>query len=239
MTSLSHIVEPVKLLLTWQPRPDREPRTRRVVGEVVIGAEGEFMFRYLSGTEDFTRAREAGFVDYPAFNVRAPQVTQGVIEALLRRLPPRNREDFDRYLQLHRLPTPFKFSDFALLGYTGAQLPGDGFSLVPMFPLDVRECEFITEVAGVRHVAGANASQIKVGDALTLARASLNPVDPDAIHVLRDGHPIGFINRAIRLSFNEWMKTHDISMTVDRLNGTPDRPMVYAWVRVCIRAAQS
>ena len=68
----------------------------------------------------------------------------------MRRLPPRNREDFADYLQVHGLSAPFELSDVALLGYTGARLPSDGFALVPEFPEDIRPCDYVMEVTGAR-----------------------------------------------------------------------------------------
>jgi hypothetical protein len=215
---------------------DQKPRTRRVIGEITPGLDGSVTFRYLDDTEDYREAEAAGFVGFPAFDPHTTVTKHGVLDALLRRLPPRNRDDFGRFLTQHRLVEPFQHSDIALLGYTGAQLPGDGFSIVPVFPDDVDECEFITEIAGVRHVAGTNIADISLGDKLSLSRDPVNPIDPaDALHVLHNGRPIGYINRAMRSSFITWMKTHDIDITVDRLNGKPDRPLIYALVRLTHR----
>jgi len=44
MIFIEHIVEPVKLLLTWQPRLDQKPRTRRVIGEITPGLDGSVTF---------------------------------------------------------------------------------------------------------------------------------------------------------------------------------------------------
>ena len=79
----------------------------------------------------------------------------------MRRLPPRNREDFGDYLYLHGLAAPFKLSDLALLGYTGARLPSDAFALVPEFPVDAGPCEYVMEVAGTRHVLKVPLSDLK------------------------------------------------------------------------------
>ncbi len=112
-------------------------RTRRVIGEVLSEKpSGDIVFRYLKGTDDFQAAEAAGFKGFPAFRLEDTEIRHGVLESLMRRLPPRNREDFGDYLRLHGLPASFKLSDLALLGHTGARLPSDGFALVPEFPED-------------------------------------------------------------------------------------------------------
>src|SRR5258706_9962635 len=152
MSRLIHIVEPTGLLLTWQPQDERAPvRTRRVVGEVQIDSNRHVVFHYLRDTEDFVEACKAGFKGFPAFHLEHGDIRQGVLESLLRRLPPRKREDFDDYLASHRLPVPFNYSDIALLGYTGARLPSDSFALLPVFSPDAVPCDYLTDVAGLRH----------------------------------------------------------------------------------------
>lgn len=105
MSPLRHLVEPSRLLLTWQPSDEGAPvRTRRVVGEITPGTGSTPpVFRYLKETEDFKAAEAAGFTGFPAFRVNEMEFRHGVLESLMRRLPPRNREDFPDYLQLHGL----------------------------------------------------------------------------------------------------------------------------------------
>lgn len=232
MTPLQHIVEPDRLLLTWQPQDEASPRTRRVVGVVLRRAIGLYGFRYLTDTEDYREAVAAGFKGFPAFKHQDREITQGVVEALVRRLPPRSREDFAEYLALHRLPNPFPASDFALLGYTRARLPSDGFELVPVFSPDKVPCELIIEIAGTRHTFGADVSSVRIGDPVTFMQESANPVDKNAILVCHNGHPIGYVNRALRDVFQQWLQQWHVSAQIERLNGRPDRPLVY--VRVTI-----
>lgn len=231
---LRHIVEPARLLLTWQPVDEHAPqRTRRTVGEVLRGAnDGEMVFRYLSGTADFVAAKEAGFQGYPAFALESSEVRQGVHETLMRRLPPRKREDFADFLAQHRLPSPFPYSDMALLGYTGARLPSDGFALVPEFPDDAVSCDYITEVAGLRHVYNGPMSDIQDGDAVSFQPDSTNPVDADAVAVVHQGRAIGYINRTLRKNFHAWLGARSVTGTVERQNGKPERPLVYLRINV-------
>ncbi|WP_143189194.1 hypothetical protein [Paraburkholderia lycopersici] len=227
MNLLHDIREPSRLLLTWQPG-EAEPhaRTRRIVGEIV--AEGdELVLRYLHGTPDYVAAEACGFQGYPAFRPSAREHRQGVHEAFSRRLPPRKREDFGDFLAKHRLPNPFPYSDLALLGYTGAALPSDGFALVPDFSGTTEAFEFIMELAGVRHVHGLNMSGIRNGDEINFAIDRENPVDRDAVFALHRGKPLGYVNRALRASLSKWAAKGSLSAKVDRLNGTTDRPRVF------------
>lgn len=147
MPLLSHLVEPARLLMTWQPSDEGAPvRTRRIVGEVAYDKlSSGVVFRYARDSKDYQAAVAAGFKGFPAFRLEDSESRQGVLESLMRRLPPRNREDFSEYLQLHGLAAPFKLSDMALLGYTGARLPSDGFALVPEFPLGAAPCDYVME----------------------------------------------------------------------------------------------
>lgn len=233
MNPLSHIVEPQSLLLTWQPADEQAAtRTRRVVGEVFKLEDGTAAFHYLTGTADYQAAKDAGFMGFPAFQSTEKIFQKGVIESFLRRLPPRGREDFAEYLAQHRLPSPFEYSEFALLGYTGARLPSDGFALVPVFPNNAVPCDYLMEVAGVRHVNGIDISAIHEGDPISFEVDAQNPVDRDALAVMHNGRPIGYVNRALRNTFYGWLHDHHVSAKVERQNGKPDRPLVFVRVSV-------
>lgn len=231
---LHHIVEPARLLLTSQPVDERATqRTRRTVGEVLRGThDAEMVFRYLSGTPDFVAAQDAGFQGYPAFALDSTEVRQGVHEALMRRLPPRKREDFADFLAQHRLPSPFPYADMALLGYTGARLPSDGFALVPEFPQDAVPCDDITEVAGLRHIYNGAMTDIRNGDAVSFQPEPSNPVDADAVAVMHHGRAIGYVTRTLRKNFHAWLGAHAVTATVERQNGKPERPLVYLRINV-------
>jgi hypothetical protein len=233
-TVLQHIREPGAVLLTWQPSDESgAQRTRRVVGRLSIEG-GEVSFRYLKGTADFERATSDGFRGYPAFRLEDKTQTvfmQGVMESFLRRLPPRNREDFGDYLKLHRLPNPFTYSDLALLGYTGAKLPSDGFALLPDFQLESAPCDFILEVAGFRHYR-TSTTGLAVNDPVAFDLAPGNEVDVDAIAILHNGEVIGYVNRALRNVFRHWLTDRTVEARVERLNGKPERPLVYLYILV-------
>lgn len=231
---LRHIVEPSRLLLTWQPVDEDAPqRTRRTVGEVLCGTnDAGMVFHYLQGTPDFVAAQAAGFQGFPAFPLDSTEVRHGVHETLMRRLPPRKREDFADFLTRHRLPSPFPHSDMALLGYTGAKLPSDGFALVPEFPLDAVPCDYLMEVAGLRHVYKGLMADIHDGDAVSFQPEPSNPVDADALAVLHEGRALGYVTRTLRPNFHAWLSTRKVTAIVERQNGKPERPLVYLRISV-------
>lgn len=233
MIPLEHIVEPTELLLTWQPANESAPsRTRRTVARIVKAGPDEATLRYLKDSDDFKEALASGFVGFPAFPVDSGVASHGVVEAMMRRLPPRSRADFARYLDQHRLPVPFLHSDFALLGYTGARLPSDGFGLVPVFPPERVPCDLIVEVAGLRHVYKGDVSSIRVGDVIDVRAVAENPIDQDAVGFFWNGQLLGYVNRAMRGTFSAWLERFSIVATVDRVNGKPERPLVYVRVEV-------
>ncbi|MDP2827645.1 MAG: hypothetical protein Q8O37_03465 [Sulfuricellaceae bacterium] len=234
MNPLCHIVEPAGLLLTWQPQDEQAPsRTRRVVGEVRVNKDGVVAFRYLKDSPDYQKASDAGFKGYPAFDMKADEVATGVLESFLRRLPPRKREDFPEFLKLHRLASPFEYSDIALLAYTGARLPSDGFALVPIFPDNAAPCDFLLEIAGFRHVAGTDTANLEVGDPVSFVVDQSNPVDQDALAIEHNGVRIGYVNRALKDTFSKWLQCRSVTAIIERINGKPERPLVY--LRVSIR----
>jgi len=252
---LQHIVEPVALLLTWQPVDENHPvRTRRVVAR--IDRQGDMVsFRYLRNTEDFDAAADAGFKGHPAFKLStqtARSLTNdqgsegqvfktGVLETFLRRLPPRKREDFPAFLAMHRLPTPFEYSDFALLGYTGAKLPSDGFAIVPVFEADQVPCELILEVAGFRHEPDVDVSSVHPGDDVALVAEDNNPHDTNAVAIFHTdtsnpdcrSERIGYVNRAMTSIVRTWVKDRKVTAKIERVNGKPHRPLVY--IRLSVR----
>ena len=236
MNNLRHIVEPSRLLMTWQPQNEAAlSRTRRIIGEIRREKEDQIVFRYLQHTPDFDEARRAGFKGFPAFHLKDKnddEIHQGVIESLMRRLPPRKREDFDDFLAQHRLPSPFNHSDMALLGYTGARLPSDGFALVPDFSASEVPCDYLMEVAGVRHIFGTDISFIQVGDPVEFVVDHDNPVDQDALLVICRGQKIGYANRAFKETLHRWLRQYHVSAIIEKLNGKPERPLVYVLISV-------
>lgn len=233
MNRIEHLIEPRRLFLAWQrPMAGTERRSRRIVGEIERTSAGA-LFRYLPAKPDFTKAAGEGFQGFPAFAMshKSADFSSGVLDAFVRRLPPRNRDDFANYLARFRLPADFRGSDMALLGYTGAKLPGDGFELIPDLEGAAPPLELVMEVAGFRHQE-VNTNAIAVGDSVTLELEPDNPADPCAIAIMHSAGRIGYVPGPYCTAFGGWLGRYSVRAVIDRVNGKPDRPLVFLFVAV-------
>ncbi|MBB3255893.1 hypothetical protein F4827_000719 [Paraburkholderia bannensis] len=232
MRQIEHVAEPSRLWLSWQPSSDVGPESRRrhVVAEIVLD-NGEPVFRYLNQTADYQLAKLEGFQGYPAFNRGEDEHRKGVLEAFVRRLPSRKRRDFAEYLEKYRLPADFQGSDLALLGYTGAKLPGDGFELCPDLTTAALPLETVMEVAGFWR-QGVSQSDLHIGDEVQFLPEPLNSVDERAIAIYWSGRKLGYVPRPMLPSVHRWLSAGKIEASIDRLNGKPERPLVYLFVGV-------
>jgi len=231
MNTIKHIIEPKRLLLCWQA-PEGVNRKRFIVGEL-IKSECNYTFRYLLDSGDIKEATVYGFQGYPAFKELNKEYNQGVMESFMRRLPPKSRGDFDKYLHLFRLPTTAQISDFSLLGYTGAKLPTDGFSITNPFDGLTEPCEFLLEVAGFRYFSDIKTKDLNIGDPVSIQQDKDNQVDKNAIKIEYKGKKIGYVNRALTSTFSSWITSKTkIQAVIERVNGHPVRPLVYLFVSV-------
>jgi len=228
---VKHIVEPARLLLAWQPS-DAHRRRRYIVGEITRNRD-DVTLTYLRDSSDFNKAKECGFDGYPAFKKTDNDYSIGVIDAFMRRLPPRSRGDFEKYLDLLRIPVDTVISDFALLGYSGAKLPSDGFSIIHPFDNVCGPCEFLLEVAGFRYVNNVSIEDIASGDEAVFVPEPENEYDPRAVRIEIDNKKIGYVNRGQVEAMHRWIRDeYIIHAFVERLNGSQERPMVYLYVEI-------
>ena len=232
------VVEPERQILAWQGADLCGDRYRWAVGEISAQG-GAHQFRYfeegpefaaLNDGKPFAALRAAGYVGYPAFELKAGCFERDVMSAFRRRLPARERSDYADYLEHFRLTPKVRASDFALLGLTGAKLPSDGFSIVD--PLeDARPArDLFLEVAGYRHYA--EASRLVGGETVTFAAEPFNAVDPNAVVMRVGDRGIGYVNRLRTRAFRTWVVEGRLSGSIERLNGRPDHPRAFAFVRV-------
>ena len=203
MRFIEHIIEPTKLLLAWQSS-DEKHRIRYIVAELNrVGDEINLM--YLVNTEDFRKAQSRGFESYPAFQ-DTNKVHHNVLDAFMRRLPPRTRGDFSLYLEGLRLKPETQFSDFALLGYSGAKLPSDGFSIIHPFNNVESACELLIEAAGFRHIKKDHDIEITIGDSASFSKQFNDTTQEEAIRITTaDGKHIGYVNRGLIPTFFDWI----------------------------------
>lgn len=234
MNYIENYFEPLRLWLIWRASDvdgTGQTRARRKVAEIVKTSDEAVELRYLIGTEDYEAALVDGFQGFTAFSLNSAVHINNVLEAFIRRLPPRKREDFKTYLSMHRLPSSFEGSDMALLGYTGAKLPGDSFELIPDFSEAELPIDFIIEVAGFRY-HNQSANQITIQDEVDFVQEPENEFDSNAIAVHVRGKKIGHVPRPLLDSFHKWLERHQVTATVERINGKVDRPLIYLFVKV-------
>jgi len=230
MRFIEHIIEPIKLLLAWQSS-DEKHRTRYIVAELNrVGNEINLI--YLVNTEDFHKAQSRGFESYPAFQ-DINKVHDNVLNAFMRRLPPRTRGDFSQYLEGLRLKPETQLSDLALLGYSGAKLPSDGFSIIHPFNNVGGACELLIEAAGFRHIKKNNNVEIKIDDPVIFSKEFNETTQEEAINITADGKHIGYVNRGLIPTFNDWIDKKRIARAwVEKMNGAPGRPTAYVYVKI-------
>jgi len=228
---IENFIEPKRLLLVWQSPDLQGDRTRRIVGELCRTGDGHVTLRYLAGTDDFEEARQRGFSGYPAFPISHTEHRSNVLETFLRRLPPSGRSDYARYLEHLGMRPDASISPFALLGYAGASLPSDDFSIVNPFDDAPAPCEFMTEVAGFRHQP-LPAGAVSEGDKVDLLPEPHNEFDSSAILLSVNGQKIGYVNRAQTAPFHEWLSQSQVEAVIERINGNSERPRVLVFVRV-------
>jgi hypothetical protein len=229
MNLINHINMPNRLVLVWQS-PEGTQRNRFVVGEMCFDEQG-YVFRYLVNTAQFNQACAEGFVCYPAFRKINQDYRTGVLETFLRRVPPRKRGDFNKYLQQWQLAHDIDISDFALLGHTGAKLPNDGFSLINPFDNVEAPYEFYIEVAGFRY-QGISLEDISEKMPVDFMSETENEFDHNAVRIDASGQKIGYVNRTQCAAFNRWLEHYSITARIERINGTTDRPLIYVYGRV-------
>lgn len=230
MNLIEHISTPTRLILGWQHQAGGKIYA---VGELINDGM-DTAFRYLVDGEDFRAASQLGFSGYPAFPLSRPETQMGVMNVFMRRLPPRSRNDFSQYLEQLRLPAGADLSDFALLGYSGAKLPSDPFSLV--WPLDDIQApaEILLEVAGFRY-QGVELSELKIGMSATFTIEPENEHDGKAIRVEVSGKRIGYVKKLQNSAVNSWLDRYSVKAEIERFNGTPERPVIYLFCRMGTR----
>lgn len=239
MNWIENLASPSELILAWQPSDITSDRFRWAVATLKIEDLG-CVLRYLregSGFEEknagksYQELRKLGFEGHPSFDLRKDRHSSGVLEAFLRRLPPRGRKDFRDYLHKFRISSELELSSFSLLGLTEARLPSDGFSLVDPINRDTQICELMLEVAGYRHYVHS-APPIEIGDSIEISHEPENFVDSNAVRLHRHGVTIGYINRLQAPTFLYWLSHRNLSAEIERINGTSDRPRAFIFVKV-------
>ncbi|HWL64251.1 MAG TPA: HIRAN domain-containing protein [Steroidobacteraceae bacterium] len=231
MNFIEHILEPKRLLLVWQGQAGSS-RIRHTVAELLRQSDDQVRFRYLTDTPDFHNACDEGFFNFPAFRKIDQIYDLGVLDTFMRRLPPSSRGDYAQYLEQFRLRPDQTISNFALLAYTGAKLPSDGFSIVNPLDEATHAGELLIEVAGFRHTARIPLESVHVGDSVQFQPESDNAVDRHALAVLVKGQRIGYVPRQQARAVRAMVEVNALNARVERVNGSPERPLIYLFAEM-------
>ena len=240
MQLLSHIIEPKRLLVVWQTPQENltyqgGTGKRYIVGELER-INNTIVLRYFSNSQDVKDALTLGFRGFSIFDISQEVHDLNVMSTLERRIPPRQRTDFNDFLIYHRIEPAVgqDMSDFALLGYTGGKLPGDGFSFVHTFEEAPIPCELMIDVAGIRHYKDAHLPlETLINSPVIFKPEPDNPQDSEAIIIeTQEGKCIGYVSRAQTDTFHKWLRHHRVNGIVERINGATDRPTILLYVKV-------
>lgn len=228
MQFLEHLIEPNKLLVTWQSA-DKEHRTRYVIGELLRTQNNQISLTYSIDSIDFKNAQAHGFEPYAAFPNIHETHHQGVLEAFMRRLPPKSRADYGQYLEGFRIKADSTLSDFALLGYTGAKLPSDGFAIINPFDNINTQFDCLIEVAGYRY---NQMDDVPMKHNVTFKIGHYNKTNEPMIEIYLNNNRIGYITRALITSFQQWINDQRIeSAWIEKKNGTLSQPIIYFYLK--------
>ena len=229
MKYIEHIIEPEKLLLSWQTNGKRG---RLFVAELIRKGENADLI-YLQNCDEFHDAESLGFKGYPGFSSDR-QRYDNVLFAFMKRLPPRSRGDFGKYLDSLRIYHNAVISDFALLGYSGAKLPDDDFTVIHTFENAAPPFEFLLQVQGYRYyMEQLPFENIKLEQKATFQAEPENEFDPKAIKVLVGGIHAGYVCHGLAESFHKWLDIgYKIEASIERKNGTAQQPEIYLYVSI-------
>ncbi|MEE2566070.1 HIRAN domain-containing protein [Hyphobacterium marinum] len=232
MNDIKNVIDWDSLKLVWQSA-DPKHRSHYHVATITREAAG-VKLKYEAESDDFREASKHGFIGYPAFDFKKSQVyTTGVVNTFARRLPPKERDDYWKYLESFKLPATRQYSTMTLLGYSSGRLPSDGFSFVPVIRAQDAPFELMLEVVGYRHSAATNMSAERfIGAHIEFRKDDKNRYDPNAVRVQAAGTHIGYVNRTMAMMIRELMDNDRIQLngSIVRVNGTSARPRPYIFL---------
>lgn len=226
---IQSLSDPNTVLLTWQNSEYTEgqfhPRRGRrfIVGQLRRNGD-ETSFEYLHDTVDFEQARSLGFNGYPSLKI-TNRIHNNVESVFVRRLPDPSRSDFKDYLKYFRISPDSTPSLFFLLAYTGAELPSDGFSFLPLYDPGNYPTEFSLTVAGARHYI-SSPNSLNAGEKVSFIAEPDNKFDANAVKITSNSQALGYVRKGQAINFFEWVQKYSVSGTIERINGCENDPRI-------------
>ena len=211
---ISHFSEPSRLLLAW--RGTRSKRRTHALRCRQAIAQRKRCHAALSERARGRKAQEARVSGISSLQVRSARTSARRACGLSSPIAATSPAGFDAYKAQFRLKPDLGLTDFALLAYTGARLPSDGFSVVDKLE-DVRApSELVLEIVGHRHWVTKLKSPLHIGEALDLLPEPENPVDKNAVVMKARGNVVGYVNRLQTAAFQKWLREGSVEATLDR-----------------------
>ena len=217
MNFIKHLIDPNRLLLIWQDTKETKGK-EYVIGELRKISNGDVELRYLTNSKEFCELRIKPYPAFPDFN---KIYNNNVIDTFTMRLPPRKRRDFNQYLKSIRIPPDTKISDFTLLGYSRATLPGDNYSIFHPFESIKIPFEFITEVDNIESV---NIRDIEIGKEVFFKYDKVN-----SISIKFNNKHIGYVKQLYIPLFYR-IRNYNIKGFYERKSNSQNR--IYIFVSV-------
>ena len=194
-------------------------------------------FEYI---KDNPAAYQAGFTCYPAFAIfTQSEITEypEPIKVFARRLPPKSRSDYSRFLALYGLDYKSEFvkniSDFDLLAYTGAHLTDNPFSFANPFVGCEPPFQFVMQAAAFDRYGKNLKDEELLKQNFSFNVESENPIDQQALAIRVGKEKIAYVPRSYTEVFHKWLKIgFKVNLSAFRINGTETHRYLYLFVSV-------
>jgi len=238
MKLIENIIEPKKVIVLWQAidkNTNKAGGARFVVGE--ISNEGVASKLTYYDNADTAKAVELGFKGLTTYPFAPNKVWNGTVaDVLATRLPPNTRADYADFLRAYRISPQAaeKISALGLVANTTGNLVGDGFSFLPSFEGLQPPFEFAFDIAGFRHhglKAYPNLTDLQ-GVEVSFADDAENEYDSEAMWVDYQNQHLGHVPKGLNTALRALLPAHKIVASIERLNGTQERPNILVFVEV-------
>ena len=225
--TISNIVKSRFLYLIWKNEKSSK--------HFIVGKLYEDRFEYLD-KDSLKESIDNGFEGVPAFDLDKKS-HENALKVFMRRLPPKNRTDYDKFLSLYgldiNLDSVKSISDFELLGYTGAYVSGNSFHLTNPF-IDIEApFEFVFRASAFNQYSKNLEDHLEINSQLSLKLERDNIFDNRAIQIVYKDIHIAYIPRGLIDSFHFWLKRdYKINLYTYRINGSSSYQYLYVFAEL-------
>ena len=200
---------------------------RYIVGEIVK-ENNSYTLNYFDNINFSEDAKEqySGFV---AFDMNTKKsYDNGVMELFQKRLPPKQRQDYSDYLRSNRINENLKnnLDSFTLIGLTGGQIEGDGFSFQPVIDVNNNNFQVFFNIAGFRHHSNyPNDINLLRDKQVTLHAEKYNQHDAHAIKIMYKDYNLGYVPYGYNKEIHKFLDRIDFAI-ISKINGIFTRPNI-------------